>query len=511
MELEFDVEDLLRKNNIESDRIEFKRGWNPDDIYRSICAYANDFDNLGGGYILVGVEEKDGVAQRPVCGIPLNTIDRIQKEMVGYNHKIQPAYFPKIIPETVDGQNIVVIWVPTGAQRPYKTTEHVTSRKDNDYKYIIRYGTSSVAANPDQERELLAMCAHEPFDVQGNAKATIEDISPVLLEAHLKATGSKLAKQIGRLGVKEVLEQMELLEGPPERQRIKNVALMMFCDYPDKFFPYMQVEITRFPNGSIRDPKNFVEIPPIKGTVPQIIRRTMEKLQDIAIAVYVQKVSDKMEANRFLSYPYEVLEEAIVNAFYHRDYMCYEPVQVEIEPDCIRIISYPGIDRSVPIKVVEKGERFKTRMYRNRRLGEFLKELDLTEGRCTGIPTIQEGLEKNGSPRAIFETDDDRKAVCVTIPIQPEYLKNLELNAGSKTPKPRKTAENRGDKDGTLEDEMALRVIKTFKKHPEISQEELGERLGMSRRTVQKYIKTLKETGRIERVGGRRYGHWKVN
>ncbi len=66
-------------------------------------------------------------------------------------------------------------------------------------------------------------------------------------------------------------------------------------------------------------------------------------------------------------------------------------------------------------------------MYRNRRLGEFLKELDLAEGRCAGIPAIQEGLEKNGSPRAVFETDDDRKAVRVTIPIQPEYLKYLKL------------------------------------------------------------------------------------
>ena len=31
MELEFDIESLLRKRNIESDRIEFKRGWNPGD------------------------------------------------------------------------------------------------------------------------------------------------------------------------------------------------------------------------------------------------------------------------------------------------------------------------------------------------------------------------------------------------------------------------------------------------------------------------------------------------
>ena len=33
MELEISVEDLLNKRKIESDRIEFKTGWNPDDIY----------------------------------------------------------------------------------------------------------------------------------------------------------------------------------------------------------------------------------------------------------------------------------------------------------------------------------------------------------------------------------------------------------------------------------------------------------------------------------------------
>ena len=109
--------------------------------------------------------------------------------------------------------------------------------------------------------------------------------------------------------------------------------------------------------------------------------------------------------------------------------MCYEPVHIEIEPDCINIISYPGIDRSIPMDVIKRGERFRTRIYRNRRLGEFLKELHLTEGKCTGIPTIQEELEKIGSPRATFETDDDRKAVCVTIPIQPDYLKNADIGS----------------------------------------------------------------------------------
>ena len=217
--------------------------------------------------------------------------------------------------------------------------------------------------------------------------------------------------------MKEILEQMQLLVGPPERLRIKNVALMMFCDHPDKFFPYMEADIVKFPNGSVNDPNNFIEIPPIKGTVPQIIRKTMDKLQSMVIEERVQKVGNKMEANRIVNCPYAALEEAVVNAFYHRDYMSYEPVHIEIEPDCVNIISYPGIDRSIPMDVIQKGERFRTRVCRNRRLGEFLKELHLTEGKCTGVPTIQEELEKIGSPKAVFDTDTERRSVCVSIPI----------------------------------------------------------------------------------------------
>ncbi len=42
---------------------------------------------------------------------------------------------------------------------------------------------------------------------------------------------------------------------------------MMFCEHLDKFFPYTQVEIVRFPDGSIKNPNNFKEFPVIKGSV----------------------------------------------------------------------------------------------------------------------------------------------------------------------------------------------------------------------------------------------------
>ena len=56
MALAININDLLNKQKIESNRIEFKKGWNPSSIYHSVCAFANDFDDLGGGYILVGVD-----------------------------------------------------------------------------------------------------------------------------------------------------------------------------------------------------------------------------------------------------------------------------------------------------------------------------------------------------------------------------------------------------------------------------------------------------------------------
>lgn len=50
MALAINIEDLL----IESNRIEFKNGCNPASIYHSVYAFANDFNDLGGGFILAG-------------------------------------------------------------------------------------------------------------------------------------------------------------------------------------------------------------------------------------------------------------------------------------------------------------------------------------------------------------------------------------------------------------------------------------------------------------------------
>ncbi len=58
-----------------------------------------------------------------------------------------------------------------------------------------------------------------------------------------------------------------------------------------------------------------------------------------------------------------------------------------------------------------------SRRYRNRRIGEFLKELDLTEGRATGIPKILKVMAANGSASPMFETDDEHTSFVIRLPV----------------------------------------------------------------------------------------------
>ncbi len=67
-------------------------------------------------------------------------------------------------------------------------------------------------------------------------------------------------------------------------------------------------------------------------------------------------------------------------------------------------------------------QRIVARDYRNRRVGDFLKELHLTEGRGTGIHSIYKVMKDNGSPKPIIETDEQCTYFLTVLPINPEFV-----------------------------------------------------------------------------------------
>ena len=120
MALPINITDLINRRVVENARVEYKRNWNPETILHSICAFANDIDNWGGGYIIIGIEEENGMPKLPVEGLEKSSIDRINKELLQKCNLIEPRYIPVVEQTTFAGADIIVLWIPGGDARPYK-------------------------------------------------------------------------------------------------------------------------------------------------------------------------------------------------------------------------------------------------------------------------------------------------------------------------------------------------------------------------------------------------------
>lgn len=154
----------------------------------------------------------------------------------------------------------------------------------------------------------------------------------------------------------------------------------------------------------------------------------------------------------------------------------------------------------------------KSRRYRNRRLGDFLKELDLTEGRSTGVPTIQAKLAENGSPRAIFETTDDRLTFLVTIPRHEGCSDSSETKSGSSETSLSSSEESIETVGFGSEktSNSSEKILKLIKQNPKISAAGIAMEIGISSRGVEKQIKKLREAGIIKRNGADKGGYWEI-
>lgn len=112
MALPINITDLINRRVVENARVEYKRNWNPETILHSICAFANDIDNWGGGYIIIGIEEENGMPKLPVEGLEKSSIDRINKELLQKCNLIEPRYIPVVEQTTFAGADIIVLWIP---------------------------------------------------------------------------------------------------------------------------------------------------------------------------------------------------------------------------------------------------------------------------------------------------------------------------------------------------------------------------------------------------------------
>ena len=126
------------------------------------------------------------------------------------------------------------------------------------------------------------------------------------------------------------------------------------------------------------------------------------------------------------------------------------------------------------------------------------KDMHLTEGRNTGFRKIRNALHNNGSPEPLFETDEERIYFSTTLYVHPDFEKSKTITGDGNDG-------NRDGNDGLTE--MELVVFSKIKNFPKLSVQRIADRIGVSKPTVERAQRKLKEKGFIQRQGSTR-GSW---
>ncbi len=416
------IETLLQGRVVEQNRVEYKEGWNPNSTIHTVCAFANDYNNINGGYLVIGVKAENGLPVLPPKGIPAESLDMIQQEIFQYCNQIQPRYIPRI--EVVDYQEsgiyLLYLWCAAGDSGPYQAPVDVYVKKgqqsDRRMQYWIRPASLTTAAKKDETAELFDKFNSVPYDDRINRKATIKDIRRGYVEDFLRDSNSSLAEIMNEVSMEELLLSLEVADATDTELAIRNIGVLMFTERPDKFIPGAQIDLVKFNTAEAEGSDDFIE-KTFYGPIWKQVRDSLDYIQTNVLEEKVVKIQGQAEAERYFNFPFNALEEILVNAVFHKSYREPEPVEIRIYVDSIMVINYPGLARWVKLEKFLQGKE-KARKYRNRRIGELFKEIELSEKQGTGITKVLRELEKNGSPAPEFEMDDERHYLQTTIYIR---------------------------------------------------------------------------------------------
>ena len=224
---------------------------------------------------------------------------------------------------------------------------------------------------------------------------------------------------------------------------------------------------------------------------------TADKIVDLIFLKYLKAKITYEHDRRVETYPFarNAIREAIYNAIAHNCYMYGTPIQIRIEEEQI-IISNRCI--------LPEGWTAETLMQPHDSI-PYNPDIANVFYRAGYIETWGQGIQKICDECTALGAELPRYEILGTgIRVYVPALKSALIDQ-SKTPKGH-SAKN----DGTLDDTMAYKIIEVIRSKPDITLDQLSTETRIARRTLVRYMSALKEAGRIERVGGKRYGHWEI-
>ena len=443
----------------EHQHIEWKASWR-DEYLKWISGFAN----AGGGKLVLGKTDK-GI----VTGIP-----DAEKLLVDLPNKIRDVLG-------------IMVDVNLRTSRKHDYLELSVSPYPNPISYRGEYYYRSGSTN-----QTLKGAALDRFLL--NKRGMHWDGVPIpalslnaLQLSALKLFKKKAAKS-GRIddavladGDSSVLANLHLKEG----SRFKVATVLLFGKQPEKYVPGAYIKIGYFVTD---DDLRYQD--EVHGDLFSQVEKTLELLKVKYLKAYISYEGvQRLETYLF---PMQALREALLNAVIHKDYGTGIPIQISIYehqiviwnsghlPEHWKLENLLGKHPSLPYNPLLAGAFFRA---------------GYIESWGRGIEKIHRECLAHDMDAPLY--DDSMSGLMVTFRANPAHLQAV--------------GQSRTKAAGQLGQKTTQKILDLLGRHPHLNRRELAEALGnVTENGVKYHLKKLTGSGRIQRVGADKGGHWLV-
>ena len=446
----------------ESQNIEYKESWR-DEYLKWVCGFAN----AQGGTIYIGIDDAGNVVG----------VKDVKKLMEDIPNKIQSGLgiVADVNKHTKDGKDYLEIKVdPSSFPISYHGEFHYRSG-------ATKQQLTGIALSEFITRKTGIHWEDATVD-----DITVDDLDDESFKIFRREAlrRKRMTEEELNVSNEELLHKLRLMRNG----KLKRSAVLLFYHDPAVIQNGSFVKVGKFDeNGYVVYHHELEESLIVNAT----------KVIDLIYMMYLKAKISYVHDRRVEEYPFarEAIREAVYNAIAHNCYMYGTPIQIRIMDESMTISNRCILPENWTVDTLM--EVHDSIPY-NPDLANVFFRAGFIENWGQGIQKICKECRDIGADLPEYEL------VGTTLRIRFKALSSALIDM-PKVPKG-----HSAKTDGTLDDTMALKIIEKIRSKPDITLDQLSEEVGIARRTLVRYMSVLKETGRIERVGGKRYGHWEV-
>ena len=435
----------------ENKHTEYKSSFS-DAVIETLVAFAN----TKGGSVWIGMDDN---------GKPINGFSIGKETMAAWineiKNKTQPSLFPDIEALELGGQTVVKIFMPEFPIKPVAFKGRYFKRLENSNHQL---DLAEIAA-------LHLKSFNSSWDNYASIDHSIESISLDKVNRFIEQS-NKLKDNPVQDDPLTVLYKFELLRNTD----ISNACHLLFAN-AEVFLS--TIELGRFSaptlikDGLTLRADLFTEVEEVLSFIRKHINKEFI-------------ISGQLQREERWQYPLNALREIIVNMIVHRDYTHYGDSSIKIYDDHIEFFNPGGLPEAISIEQLMQGNY--TSQARNRKIAAMFKEAGLIEKYGSGIQRIQNNFLQYGLNVPAFENFQHGFKVTVFAKLPEEVVE--EVNGGV---------------NGGVNDETAA-LITFIKNNPGVNSSGIKPHFNIPQRTLERLLKSLKDTNQIEFSGPAKKG-----